>query len=462
MSEVVQRRHVRGVVGLAVILAMLLVAPSTVQAQEAREPRADIRIVSDAEFDEAHGVRSGSGTPEDPYVISGWNVSQLYIKDTNASVVITDNTVSRMTLDWIGRDVTVTYNDVGDLRVNQNVKRTGLPTSGVISNNTFDLVGQLRHWDGEFSRNVVGHPATDSPVEQVENEVFANRAVNFDGFNGAHFTENDIYGYVDVRIHGHHHSSAFGHDSHDHGAGADHDAMDHSQRYHEVFFHHNRITVPHGEPYAVQYVDNNHAGNDRTATSETNPALNDPHIHYTRVHMTDNVLNGAGLSVNIFNADDERHLATSTGLLEIDRNTITLSPSELTGSGAYDGISVHRAEDVDVYIRDNSIVAAEHGMYDHVPLLSINAPTGIALDDIDKATVRIYDNHIANTSWGVRSSRFTETVRWLIGGLHTQNVETPIHADGSVANDWEERPAEEEGSGEEPPPDDHGGHHSAG
>lgn len=35
-------------------------------------PHASIRITSDAEFDAAHGVRSGSGTAEDPYVIADW------------------------------------------------------------------------------------------------------------------------------------------------------------------------------------------------------------------------------------------------------------------------------------------------------------------------------------------------------------------------------------------------------
>ena len=454
MAEVVRLWRAALVVVCALVLALLAV-PATAQAQEARESRADIRILSDAEFDEAHGVRSGSGTADDPYVISGWNVFNLYIKDTDASVVITDNTVrGTLTLDWIGRDVTVVNNQVRDLRVNQNVRRTGLPTSGVISHNTFDVVGQLRHWDGEFSHNVVGRPFGTSAVDRLDQEVFSYRAVNFDGFNGAHFTNNEIFGYVDVRIHGHHHSSGFGHDSHNHGSGADHDMMDHSQRYHEVFFHDNRITVPPGERYALQYVDNNHAGNDRTANSEQNPALNEPHIHYTRVHLTDNVLSGGGLLVNIFNASDPRHIDTSRGLLEIDRNTITLARSEYLGEGGSYGINVRQADDVDLYIRDNSITGPADTMYQQLPSVSVNPASGIALDDIDKAMIHIYDNHVADTRYGVSASRFSESVRWIIGGLHTEGVDEPVTS-YSVANEYEERPDGEGDPGG-------GGHHGHG
>jgi hypothetical protein len=455
MTQVLRHWRAPFVTVLTVALGLLFL-PSAALGQEARESRSSIRIVSDAEFDEAHGVRSGSGTAEDPYVISGWDVSSLFIKDTNASVVITDNSVrGTMVLDWIGRDVTVTDNTVRDLRVNQNVPRTGLPTSGVISNNTFDVVGQLRHWDGEFSHNVVGQPFGTGPVETVEQELYSYRAVNFDGFNGAHFTENDIFGYVDVRIHGHHHSSGFGDDSHNHGGGADHAMMDHSNRYHEVFFHNNRITVPPGQRYALQYVDNNHAGNDRTANSEENPALNDPHIHYTRVHLTDNVLNGAGLLVNIFNANDERHIDTSRGLLEIDRNTITLARSEVMGSGGTDGITVQQARDVDVYVRDNNVTGPADTIYQQLPFVTVNATTGIDLRTVDKANIRLYDNHISNTMYGIYSSGFTESVRWFIGGLVTEDVEQPITATSSVANDWEERPAEET---EEAPAEEEGTH----
>ena len=51
-----------------------------------RESRADINIRSNDDFTSENGVRSGSGTADDPYEISGWNVFRMYIADTDAHV----------------------------------------------------------------------------------------------------------------------------------------------------------------------------------------------------------------------------------------------------------------------------------------------------------------------------------------------------------------------------------------
>ena len=437
---------------LAVVVALASVvgfAPTTAGAAQARERRTDITIRTNSEFDAAHGVRSGTGTPEDPYVISGWELNNITIKDTSAAVLIADNTVnSRLTLDWVGRNADVHSNRVNDLRVNQNVKRTGDPTSGVIAHNTFNVVGQLRHFDGVFEHNTVGTPKEGT--NRLLGEVLTNRAVNFDGFNGAHFRDNTIYGYVEVRLHGHHHSSGFGEDSHHHGGMGD--DMDHATRYHEVWVTGNTITVPPGTFAALQYVDNNHAGNDRTATSEENPALNDPHVHYTRVHITDNKLVGSGLRADIFNADDQRHIRTERGRLDLDNNTIVLEQATNPFS-APAGIRVSDATDVDVYIRNNNIAGPhQHTAVDEF----IHGGAGIDLSYIDKANVRLYDNTIAHTHYGIYGYSFTNSVRWFVGGLTTEDVHEPVYA-SNVANQAEPRPAEEE-TGEDGGSDG-GGHH---
>ena len=433
------------------VACMGALLPTSAAAAQTRERRADITIRKNAEFDSAHGVRSGSGTATDPYVIAGWNVSNITIKDTSAHVLITDTTVtSRLILDWIGPGVDVHGNTVNDLRVNQNVPRTGEPTSGSIAHNTFGIVGQLRHFDGVFERNLVGTP--QEGVNRLIGGILTTRAVNFDGFNGARFRDNIIYGYVEVRLHGHHHSSSFDDTSHDHSGM---DGMDHTVRYHEVWVTGNTITVPAGTHTALQYVDTNHAGNDRTATSETNPDLNKPHVHYTRVHLTDNKLVGSGLNVDIFNAQDSKHLSTGRGRLDIENNTISVE----TSPAMYwtpPGISVREARDVDVYIRGNSI----SGPHEHSPVADVFVSSGIDLSNLDQATVRVYDNRVGHVEYGIYGSQFTNTVDWFVDGLATDEVRQPVYTSG-VANPHKDRSHDPEGGGGGDPggggDHDHGG-----
>lgn len=390
----------------------------------------DITIRSNAEFDAEHGVVAGKGSAADPYVISGWDVGWVEIKDTSAHVMIHGNRIDTLILDWIGPGVHVMNNEIGDLRVNQNVKRTGDMTSGVIAHNTFGIVGQLRHWDGVFAHNRVGSPDSCTNIP-----FFSCRAVNFDGFNGAHFKSNNIYGYVEVRLHGHHHSSAFGEHSHYHGA--DHaDMVDHSKRFHEVWLSNN--TIHSGDYYGLLYTDSNHAGNDRTAASETNPALNDPHIHKTRVHLTNNRVFGSGIYVDIFNADDERHLGTKTGLMEIRDNEIHIQPDrrrvEDTFSGQ-DGISISQATDLKLSIVGNTIDGSYGEADATTPVRKqFDYGSGIYLWQIDKARVFVLDNKVIDRTNGVYASSMSSSVEWWVDGLKTSGVERDVYYDSSVAN----------------------------
>ncbi|HEX9694748.1 MAG TPA: hypothetical protein VGB64_00375 [Actinomycetota bacterium] len=408
------------------VLSSMLVAPLS---SRAAEQRGSINIEYDGELNRAHGVRSGNGTPSNPYVISGWSLENLRIKDTSKAIKIVGNTITgTLTLDYIGPRITVERNRIGDLRVNQNVARWGGTTSGSFTRNTIGVVGQLRHFDGVFRWNTIGTPAATATSAYPD-----VRAVNLDGWNNARFANNKIYGYMDARIHGHHHSSEFGMMSHDH-SGATHmtHIVDHSRRYHQVVIEANSIFTSHA--YGLAYLDTNHAANDRTANSETYPYLNAPHTHYTRAFIRANAVDGSGILVNVFNAKDERHIRTPSGLLEIDRNRVTLERDLSKPFEVVSGIEVRQARYLTLKMRSNSVTGAE-------PLTGVaqvDAPfqkgAGILLNTLEYATVSIENPSVANRQYGVQAKNLNKTVRWKVVGLKTTNVGEDVGYDASVAN----------------------------
>ncbi len=433
------KKRLLSLLAIGAVAALLALLPAPVAAETRdRQQRDSIFIRGNREFNPANGVRSGSGTREDPYLISNWDLHQLIIKDTSAYIEISNvNVRGSMVLDWVGDRVNVHDNVVGDLRVNQNVKRKGEATSGRIVNNRFGIVGQLRHWDGVFAHNLVGAPGQ----EDVFDKLFKRRAVNFDGFNGAQFRDNVIYGFMDARLHGHHHSSSFEDASHYHGAApeAEYGMLDHTQRYHEVFITNNKIYSD--SSYALAYLDTAHQANDRTAASETDKALNKPHVHYTRVHMTGNKLIGSGLWIQVFNARDDRHLGTRTGMVEIADNQISLKRDQLRPYRSADGIYVHAARDLHLDIARNQIVGpAPDETMDQLTLNRWDQGAGIHLDDFNKAMIHLRDNEVTNRPFGIRASRFAKSVRWMIHGLRTKGVDEPVYYDNSVKNQPEEGP----------------------
>ncbi|MDQ3645854.1 MAG: hypothetical protein M3345_02850 [Actinomycetota bacterium] len=418
------------------LVAVPLAGP--VWAEEGPPKNGTVRITSDEGFTPANGVRSGSGTKADPYVISGWELNHLELKDTGSYVEVYDNTIQRLVLDWAGDGLEVHQNDIGDLRVNQNVKRTGAPSSGIITQNKIGLVGQLRHYDGVFSHNTVG-----TPSEDVWERTFPQRAVNFDGFNGAIFEKNVIYGHMDVRLHGHHHSSGYDDDSHHHGMEHEgHSEMvDHTSRYHQVWIRDNKIFAT-GSGYALTYTDTAHVANDRTAASESNEALNRPHVHNTKVQLENNDLIGSGLLVNVFNADDEKHTATATGLVEIRDNTVTLSKDQTRATlRTLHGITIQQAEDIKLKIIDN-VVTGPPPAEGQLSLPTDDwwdAQAGIWLRDIDKGVVHLYGNTVSHREMGIRAERMTASVRWIIDGLSVDEVGQDVYYDDTVANPPERR-----------------------
>jgi hypothetical protein len=426
---------IRGRLASAVVLCCVFAAYLVVSAplasadDKSLKPHDNIVIKSDDQFDAAHGVVAGSGTPEDPFVISGWKVHHIHIADTSAALVIEDNEIpGQLILNWNGPNVRVVRNTVGDLRVNQNVKRTGAATSGLIAWNEFDTVGQLRHFDGVFERNVV-----KPPQDLLFDPIFgAREAVQFDGFNGAIFRNNTLYGPLDVKLHGHHHGSSFGETSHHHSSGAhamDAAGTDHTKRYHEVFVENNTIHAP--GLYALRWTDTAHRGDDRTATSEQNEELNKPHQHWTRVHLTGNRLIGSGLYVDVFNADDENHLTTGHGFVEVADNIITLDRADTEAFDPRYGIQVWNAKDLDLRITNNKIVSQ---IEENAATELWQRTVGIFLEDMTLADAYVTRNEVTNTYYGVRASYLAETVDWWVTRLATEGVVEDVYYDQSVSN----------------------------
>ena len=421
-----QLRALRVLLAVALLSAGSVAIGGPARAEGGPVERDSIFISKNSEFNPANGVIKGTGTASDPYVISGWKVSQLQIKDTSAHVVIKNNEITDVAvLDWIGHGSMVMNNTINDLRVNQNVERTGDATSGMIMDNTFGIVGQLRHFDGVFENNVVTGEGTFSNLP-----FFDDRVVNFDGFDGAHFRNNDIRnGYVEVRLHGHHYGTAYGAPSHHYGHMGMMTDADQAQRYHEVWITHNKITAPNSQ-FALVYTDTSHAGNDRTAPSETDEALNGMHVHHTRVHFVGNKLIGSGIQVNVFNADDEHHLGTARGLMEIRNNTIQLSqPADAMPWESRNGITVQQAKDVTLKVAHNSITAPERNA-----LMDGSSQSGIWLWQIEKSDLYFMGNTITNPVYGVRAQEMPNSVHWWIKGLNARAVDYPVYYDNSVKN----------------------------
>src|ERR1051326_3328067 len=220
------------------------------------EEVSSLRIVEDKGFNPKNGVRDGSGTLSDPYVISGYYVTgDLYLQDTDACFLITGNYIAgQLSLNWNGQCVWVHHDYIGDLRVNENIKRTGDDTGGLIEDNQIAYVGQIRHYDGEFRNNIVGPRGPDqSPFADPENALpfeKDTRVLNIDGFNEGWFHHNTIYGSTDLKLHGHHHSTGFlATHSHYHGDDAAKMAAmkhDHTNRWESVVFEDNKIVDPDG------------------------------------------------------------------------------------------------------------------------------------------------------------------------------------------------------------------------
>lgn len=407
---------------------------------------------------------AGSGTLADPYVLEGlWVKRELEIKDTADYYVVKNSIISgTLRLNWNDDRVHVHHNDVRDLRVNENIERIGEATGGLIELNRFGVVGQIRHFDGVFRHNEVG-PAPAGAFDDVIEDSGAivpffgtERIMNIDGFDGAIFQENTFVGYVEMQLHGHHHASCFGCHSHNHAVSKPEMKHDHSIRYHEADFIANTITVEEG--LAFRYTDAAHSGDDRTATSEPNKALREPHVHFTRIAIEDNVVQGGPLVIDILNADSRDHANEKTEIVEqvavFDGHAYRAQLSLRGNEVAYavpekplvvpwleevvrDGILVQRVKEAHVDIAGNLVLltgSVEPGPFTGVlgmpaTLVGGEAAAALHLLAIESARVGVESNAFEGAHFGILAQEFAEQATWVLASNEFRGVATEVEHD---------------------------------
>ncbi|MHB1260587.1 MAG: hypothetical protein ACYC2H_02600 [Thermoplasmatota archaeon] len=410
----------------------------------------------------------GSGTLEDPYVFRGIHfTSVLEFDDTDACIEVAESWFSaQLALNWNGQCMWVHHNYITDLRVNENIPRTGYATGGLIEANEIGIVGQLRHFDGEFRNNVVGPIAPDmlfDPVAETVPYLFVKdtRAANVDGFNQGLIHHNTFYGSVDLDLHGHHHGTGFfAPHSHYHGdsktRAAEH-MHDHSDRWTSVAFTDNLIVDPEG--YGLRYEDQNHAGDDRTASSESTKELRDPHVHHTDIVLARNTIEGGHLWVDVFNADDTNHKARNPGTLTIEGNTITTREPAPKDAPCYDAfgprfdgrstMDIQTIKEVETIVRDNVLTyIAQPRQTDLVGLVketvrdcvlwsSEEVPAAIRLTGVRDADLLIEGNVARGTAVGIDARDMDGKTHWRV--VDNDFPGQAIQRDESVANEPQTR-----------------------
>ncbi|MGB0653696.1 MAG: hypothetical protein ACPGQL_10910 [Thermoplasmatota archaeon] len=416
------------------------------------------------------GIRTGSGTIDDPFVIDGYYVTgDLFIADTDACFIVKENYIGgQLTLNWNGQCVHAHHNYVRDLRVNENVARDGYATGGLIELNKIEYIGQLRHYDGEFRDNIVGPRAPNSMWDEVLETVpwmfgVDPRVANIDGFNQGLIHHNTFHGSVDLDFHGHHHGTGFyAPHSHYHGDDMERGMMhDHTERWTSVFFTDNKIVDPDG--YGLRYEDRGHAGDDRLANSEQEETLDDAHRHYTRAVIARNVIEGGPLTIDVFNADDDLHYDRNPGWVELTDNKVHLIEREeddLLGLDlpwfggeipADSALRVFATKEAEISIIGNELSFQALPDQGSDPLDPVNDLTGmffgprdlepaaIDLIRIADADIQVRDNTATGFTYGVRATQFDELVDWIVSGNDFGAASHPVYYDESVAN----RPTED-------------------
>jgi hypothetical protein len=422
--------------------------PSEAEAQDFADQYNSVRVKGNEGLDKlrAEGYLQGAGTKEDPYVLERFYVERdVSIESTDRALIIREGFVKgTLRLNYVGEALYVHHVYATDLRINENIKRSGPNTGGLFHDDAFAVVGQIRHFVGEFRNNEVGpRPASGVQDALGDSGVFpvpAGVVFNLDGFHTADIHHNVFIGAVVAKLHGHNHGDCFTCPVHDHSnatldaermAGHEHAYTDeadmdvlglkthHSVRYSSLAFHDNEIRVEGG--YALRYNDRNHAGDDRTANSEANESLNDPHVHFEDVTFAHNRLMGGGFQMDVFNAEDEKHVVPSLGVVRFIGNEVTVDyePTKPMGAGSatLTGLLFDAAQGLELRVRDNVVRFAERrsGAQDSALLDPMRAPAqiiGLQLDGFKTSNVTIAGNRVESGTYGVFASRLTATVHW--------------------------------------------------
>lgn len=440
------------------------------EAAKSLEEVSGLGIQGDRGFNPANGVRSGSGTLDDPYVISGYYVTgDLYLGDTDACFEVRENYIAgQLTLNWNGQCAWVHHNFIRDLRVNENVERTGYATGGLIEANQIEFIGQLRHYDGEVRHNVVGPRTSDSDFDAVLEETPLLLPdlllANVDGFNQGLLHHNTFYGPVDLDLHGHHHGTGFfAPHSHYHALDANHTPEhheDHTDRWTSVSFTDNKIVDDIA--YGLRYEDENHAGDDRTATSEDNEMLEEAHTHHTDVLIARNTIEGGQIWVDIFNADDENHDTRNPGWLTVVENTIVMKEREaqqvlgLTLPLAFAtakpyvpnvGILVQATKELEGTFANNHLRFVPLPDSQKDPLASLLPffeveeiePAALWIEGVRDANLTIEGNVAEGFHYGVYAREMADDAYWFLASNTFTGAAYEAYYDDSVANKPVER-----------------------
>jgi hypothetical protein len=403
-----------------------------------------LRFVGDLDLDSS-GYVTGNGSLADPYVITGLYVlGDLMLQDTDACVTILENYIGgQLTLNWNAQCVHVHHNYIYDLRVNENIRRDGYATGGLLERNEIGVVGQLRHYDGEFRYNTVGPMPEGGLYDPVkETTPLLDQSIliaNIDGFNQGLIQGNVFHGSVDLDFHGHHHGTGF-FATHSHYHGDEEERKmphDHTQRWTSVAFLDNQIIDTEG--YGLRYEDRNHAGDDRTAQSEQEETLKEDHIHRSDILIADNTVLGAGIWVDVFNADDSNHHARNDGWLAVTGNSVELHERDAGILGMWGpnwqplvGYQVVSAKELVFEMSGNSarFVALEQ----QGPLPQLGGKPVTTAFDLDRLTdgnVTFVGNNADGFDVGLSGSRF-EDVLLRLADNKFGSATTPTDFDDSV------------------------------
>lgn len=407
-----------------------------------------IDIRGDKDFLDEHVAKvvKGEGTRDSPYVFEGLNVlHDLYIQDTTVPILIRDNYIGgQLSLNYNGNDVYVHHNYVRDLRVNENIERSGDATGGVIEYNKIALIGQIRHFTGEIRYNEIG-PRPAGFFEDYLGDVGPMRLKddlvwNFDGWHNAKAHHNTALGYVELQLHGHSHGSCYVCPIHHHSDPARAMKADHTIRHHYFEFTDNEITVPEG--VGLRYTDQAHAGDDRTANSEESEMLEKDHRHFTKIVIARNVVEGGSLVVDIFNSEDHNHKEVNPGEFILVDNVVNAKEGQRLLWWGWDvtaAIDVWATRDGEMSITGNTANfeerdAAPTDAARDVPWfgewLAGMPPAALRLRGFTNSQILVEDNTGSASEYGIDAGQF-ESTTWSVAGNSFQAAKE-INTDDTV------------------------------
>ncbi len=208
--------------------------------------------------------------------------------------------------------------------------------------------------------------------------------------------------------------------------------------------------------------------------------LEKPHQHFTDVTIARNQLEGAGILVDIFNADDELHYTANPGFMTIADNTVHIKERQKDVLGQFvffgpqyapnTGIRVWAAKEVQMSITGNK-VSFDKTSQSSDPLSPLSdlmpwwnqdqTPVGIALQDVRNSTITVANNKANGFEYGVAASQMDDHTYWAVYSNQLTGMSHDVFYDDSVANKPQSEPFPDQGTPQEqaPPPAEEEHHH---